>query len=74
MKTCTVSEAEETARRVEARLKAILNIREGYVPRLNWNSFDAEGMEKMRMIVPLSEAVAIRVPLSLIDKHEIGAR
>ena len=43
-------------------------------PRRNWYNFRADGIEKTLMIVPLSEAVARRVPVLLMVMHERGER
>ena len=72
LKMCTVSEAEVTQRREEAVLKDMLKIRAGMEPRRNWYSLSAFGTEKTRMIVPLSEAVARRVPVLLMVMHDRG--
>ena len=53
-------------------LKAMLNILEGIEPLLNWYSLCASGTEKTRMIVPLSEAVASRVPSLLKVTQDKG--
>ena len=49
-------------------------MREGMEPRRNWYNFCAEGTEKTRIIVPLSEAVARSVPALLIVMQERGER
>lgn len=49
-------------------------MREGMEPRRNWYSFWTEGTEKTRMMVPLSEAVARRVPALLRVMQERGDR
>lgn len=49
-------------------------MRAGIDPRRNWYSFRAEGIEKTLIIVPLSDAVARRVPVLLIVMHERGER
>lgn len=69
-----MSEAEETQRRVELRLKDMLYIVEGYVPRLNWYSFWPRGMENTRIIVPVSLAVASIVPSLLRHMQHKGER
>ena len=74
LKMCMVSVAEDTQSNVDDALKDMLNMREGIVPRRNWNSFLPSGMENTRMIVPLSDAVASRVPSWFIARHERGAR
>ena len=66
--------ADDTHKSVDVVLKAILYMREGIEPRRNWYSLRAEGMEKIRIMVPLSEAVARRVPASLTAMHERGDR
>jgi hypothetical protein len=68
----TVSVAEETQSKVEAVLKDMLNIRDGMDPLRNWYSFLPSGTEKTRMIVPLSEAVASRVPSLFKAMHDRG--
>lgn len=70
----TVSLALLTQRRVLVALKAMLQIRLGMLPRRNWYSFLALGMAKTRMMVPLSEAVARRVPVLLRLIHDRGER
>lgn len=72
LKICTVSVAEDTQSKVDVELNAILKIRLGIEPLLNWNSFRADGMAYTRMIVPLSEAVASIVPASFTVTHESG--
>ena len=67
-----VSEAEETHSSVDVTLKAILEIRDGIVPRLNWYNLFPSGMEKTRIIVPLSDAVAMTLPSLLKMMHERG--
>ena len=62
LKTCTVSLAELIASNVAVALKAMLNILVGIDPRRNCANFLPSGTEKTRMIVPLSLAVANRVP------------
>ena len=49
-------------------------MREGMEPRRNWYSFRASGTEKTRMMVPLSDAVARRVPSLLRAMHKSGER
>lgn len=49
-------------------------MREGMEPRRNWNSLRAAGIEKTRMIVPLSDAVAKSVPALLTTMQERGER
>lgn len=61
-KTWTVSVAEETLRRVDVELNDMLYMRAGMDPLLNSYSFCASGIEKTRIIVPFSDAVASRVP------------
>lgn len=61
-KMWTVSVAEETLSRVDVELNDMLYILAGMEPRLNWYSFCASGMEKMRIMVPFSDAVASSVP------------
>lgn len=70
----TVSLALLTQRRVLVALNAMLYMREGMLPRRNWYSFFADGTEKTRMMVPLSEAVARRVPALLRQMQERGER
>ena len=74
LKMWIVSVAEETQRRLEVALKDMLKIRDGIEPRRNWYSFRAEGIAKTRMMVPLSEAVARRVPVLLMVMQERGER
>jgi hypothetical protein len=69
-----VSVEEETQRRVDVVLKDMLKILDGIEPRRNWYSLRPSGTEKTRMIVPLSEAVAIRVPSLLSVIHANGDR
>jgi hypothetical protein len=71
---CTVSVADETQRSDEVVLKDMLNILEGMDPRRNWYSLSPVGTEKTRMMVPLSDAVARRVPVLLIDMQDNGDR
>jgi hypothetical protein len=62
--------------KVEVELKDMLNILAGMEPLLNWYSFCASGIEKTRMMVPFSEAVANRVPSlfsAMQDKGELCA-
>jgi hypothetical protein len=61
-KMWTVSVADETLSKVDVELNDMLYIFAGIEPLLNWYSFCASGMEKTRMMVPFSEAVASRVP------------
>jgi hypothetical protein len=68
----TVSVAEETLRRVEVELNDMLKILAGMEPLLNWYSFCASGIEKTRMMVPFSEAVANRVPSLLSAMQDRG--
>lgn len=49
-------------------------MREGMEPRRNWYNLRAAGIEKTRIMVPLSEAVARRVPALLTAMHERGER
>ena len=49
-------------------------MRDGIDPRRNWYSFLADGIEKTRIMVPLSEAVARRVPALLTVMHDNGER
>lgn len=72
-KMCTVSDPEETQRRVEVALKDMLNIRAGIEPLRNWKSFCASGTENTRMIVPFSEAVARSVPSLFRAMQDNGA-
>jgi hypothetical protein len=72
LKMWTVSVAEETLRSVEVELKDMLNILAGMDPLLNWYSFCASGIEKTRMMVPFSDAVANRVPSLFSAMHESG--
>jgi len=57
-----VEESLETANKLEARLKFILNILADALPLLNCHNFFASGTENTRTTVPLSEAVANMVP------------
>jgi hypothetical protein len=75
-KMWTVSVAEDTLNKVDVELKDMLNIRAGMEPRRNWYSFCASGIEKTRMMVPFSDAVANRVPSlfsAMQDKGELCA-
>ena len=72
LKMWTVSEAEEMQSREEVVLKDMLKILDGIEPRRNWYSLSAFGMEKTRMIVPFSDAVASKVPVLLMVMHESG--
>lgn len=74
LKTWIVSVAEETQRSVAVALNAMLKMRAGREPRRNWASLRASGMEKTRIMVPLSEAVANFVPLLSMAMQESGAR
>ena len=56
----------------EVVLKDMLNMRDGIEPRLNWYSLSALGIEKTRMMVPFSDAVARRVPVLLMVMQERG--
>ena len=49
-------------------------MRDGMEPRRNWKSLRAAGIEKTRMIVPFSDAVARRVPVLLTTMQERGER
>jgi hypothetical protein len=71
-KMWTVSVAEETLRRVDVELKDMLKILAGIDPLLNWYSFCASGIEKTRIMVPFSEAVANRVPSLFSAIHDNG--
>ena len=73
LKMCTVSWAELTAMRVDTTLRLIEYIRASRVPRRNWYSFSAPGILHTRMTVPLSDAVASRVPVELMERKEMGA-
>lgn len=72
LKIWIVSVAEETQSSVDVILKDMLKIRDGIEPLRNWYSFWASGTENTRMIVPLSEAVANRVPSVFIARHDNG--
>jgi hypothetical protein len=75
-KMWTVSVADETLRRVDVELKDMLYILAGMEPLLNWYSFCASGMEKTRIMVPFSDAVANRVPSlfrTMQDRGELCA-
>ena len=61
-KMWTVSVADDTLSKVDVELKDMLYILAGMEPLLNWYSFCASGIEKTRMMVPFSDAVASRVP------------
>lgn len=61
-KMWTVSVADDTLSKVDVELKDMLYILAGMEPLRNWYSFCASGMEKTRMMVPFSDAVASRVP------------
>jgi hypothetical protein len=71
-KMWTVSVADETLRSVEVELNDMLYILAGIDPRLNWYSFCASGMEKTRIMVPFSDAVANRVPSLLSVMQDSG--
>jgi hypothetical protein len=71
---CTVSVVEETQSRVELKLKDMLYIVEGYVPLRNWYSLVPFGREKTLIIVPVSEAVASKVPSLFRAIQDNGAR
>lgn len=71
---CTVSVVEETQSRVELKLKDMLYIVEGYVPLRNWYNLVPFGSEKTLMIVPVSEAVASKVPSLFSAIQDNGAR
>jgi hypothetical protein len=73
LKICTVSCALLTASRVLTTLKLSEYIRASRVPRRNWYSFSALGTPHTRMTVPLSEAVARRVPGLFSASAEMGA-
>jgi hypothetical protein len=47
---------------------------DGYVPLRNWYNFVPLGKEKTLMIVPVSEAVASRVPSLFRAMQDSGAR
>ena len=68
----TVSDAEEMHSSDEVVLKDMLKILDGIEPRRNWYSLSAFGIEKTRIIVPFSEAVARRVPVLLIVMQDRG--
>lgn len=68
----TVSVADETLSRVDAELNDMLYILAGMEPLLNWYSFCASGIEKTRMMVPFSDAVASRVPSLLSAMQDSG--
>jgi hypothetical protein len=72
LKMCTVSWAELTANKVETTLKLMEYILASLVPRRNWYSFSAPGILQTRITVPLSEAVARRVPVELMERKDIG--
>ena len=67
-----VDESDETASKVSARLKLILQILAFELPLLNCHNCLASGTEKTRMTVPLSEAVASIVPVELRERCAIG--
>jgi hypothetical protein len=69
----TVSVAELTQRSVDMTLKVIEYILEGYEPRRNWYNFAPPGTENTLTIVPLSDAVANRVPSWFNATHDNGA-
>lgn len=71
-KMWTVSVAEDTLSRVDVELKDMLNILAGIDPLRNWYSFCASGIEKTRMMVPFSDAVASRVPSLFSAMQERG--
>jgi len=73
-KICTVSVVEETQSRVELKLKDMLYIVDGYVPLRNWYSFVPFGRENTLIIVPVSEAVASKVPSLFKAMQDNGAR
>lgn len=72
LKIWMVSEADETQSSVVVTLKAMLYIREGIEPLLNWYSLLPSGTEKTRIMVPLSDAVAIIVPSLLNIMQDSG--
>lgn len=71
-KMWTVSVAEETLSKVEFELNDMLYILAGIEPLLNWYSFCASGIEKTRIIVPFSDAVANSVPSLFNAMHDKG--
>jgi hypothetical protein len=71
-KMWTVSVAEDTLSRVDVELKDMLYILAGIEPLLNWYSFWASGIEKTRMMVPFSDAVASNVPSLFSAMHDSG--
>lgn len=73
LKTWTVSVADDTQSSVDVELNAMLKMRAGRVPLRNWASFCASGIEKTRMTVPLSDAVASFDPLLSIAMQDSGA-
>src|SRR5512142_3360931 len=73
-KMWTVSDVDDTQTRVELKLKDMLYIVDGYVPRRNWYSFCPFGTLKMRMMVPVSEAVASSVPSLFSAMQQSGER
>jgi hypothetical protein len=68
----TVSVADETLSSVDLELKDMLNILAGMEPLRNWYSFWASGIEKIRIIVPFSDAVANNVPSLLSAMQDRG--
>jgi hypothetical protein len=69
-----VSVEDDTQSRVDVVLKDMLQMRDGMEPRRNWYSLWPSGTENTRIIVPLSEAVASRVPSLLSVMHASGER
>lgn len=74
LKRCIVSVEEETQSRVDVVLNDMLKILDGIEPRLNWYNLWPSGTEKTRIMVPLSEAVASRVPSLLSVMQASGDR
>jgi hypothetical protein len=71
-KMWTVSVADETLSSVDLELNDMLNILAGMEPLRNWYSFCASGIEKTRMMVPFSDAVANSVPSLLSAMQDKG--
>lgn len=68
-----MSVSELTASKLDTALKEIEKILAEYDPRLNWKTFSPFGTEKTLMTVPLSDAVAINVPVELKEIMASGA-